>query len=264
MENSIFYGTCKNATAGWMELDDMGEVVPMYPTLVLDRESSVSIRGTLPDFVLLPDTEWFTSPHLDRPMFEYKEGRRYLVIFGKREQKLQFLQKLHIFGNWQFSDYKVHIYDLDESPRELEYRRKIESCCTDHIKISSLKKVQEKVHFWKSAMDRRTVSFSEFIKDLGKPLHIVFNEDDGSATLIFNYYFDIENMNELVIQWEGDPKVFLPQIVAIEKNDVIIDVKEYCDIAYDLYPEKQEDEQGEENIILGPVTDLSSEMEEEK
>ena len=106
--------------------------------------------------------------------------------------------------------------------------------------------------------------FSEFIKDLGKPLHIVFNEDDGSATLIFNYYFDIENMNELVIQWEGDPKVFLPQIVAIEKNDVIIDVKEYCDIAYDLYPEKQEDEQGEENIILGPVTDLSSEMEEEK
>lgn len=263
MENSIFYGTCQNEYAGWMELDDTGEVIPMYPSFILDRESFVSICGNLPQmYVELPNVSVDPYlPYFDRPMFEYREGRRYLVIFGKKGKRLQY-QNLPIPYDWQFGDYEVHIHDLDESPRELEYRRKIESCCTDHIKISSLKKVQEKVHFWKSAMDRRTVSFSEFIKDMGKPFRIFFDEKEGTAVLLFSYYCDIENRNEVLIQTEDEryPELLLPQIIATEKNGVIIEVEERR-INIDTSPILEED--CNENIILGPIADPSLEMEEE-
>ena len=239
MENLIFYGTCLNENAGKMELVSSGEEEPAVPVLVLDTESLVLIQGTtLPTYFQLPDGCLDYLPHLDIPMFDFVEGRRYLVVFGKKNEWWEVEGRHYLVALeketrevgycWQFMDYEVHIHDLDETVEERNYRKVIESSVQKHVGISSLKKIQKKVTTWQTAIKERSVPLNEFLSDLGKPIHVNFDNKEGTVTLTFDYYSDIENPEELVSQnpdFYPYPNILHPQIVAREQDGIIIEIK---------------------------------------
>ena len=223
MENVIFYGTCRNENVGKVETFELDEELPTSPFFILEKESLVSVQGILPNCFQMPNACDIYLPHLDCPMFDYRDGRRYLVVFGKK--KVQ--KSLDFHYDWQFMDYEVHIYDLDETSTERNYRQKMTATNKEHVKISSLKKIQEKVDFWQNVTKKEPVSLAKFISDMGKPFHITFDEKERTAILTFDYYVDIENREEALTQRPKDsyPEIVRPRIVAIEKNGNIIEIK---------------------------------------
>ncbi|MDO4629923.1 MAG: hypothetical protein Q4C70_12140 [Planctomycetia bacterium] len=209
LENVMFYGMQQ----GGAEED----VATQW--LSMETESIVPLRRKLPTGVKF----WFpnNAPNVEKPLFGYRTGRRYLVVFGGKWETPKDAQ---VYSEWEFDDYDIQIYDLDETPEEQTYRLKIDRSASGHVALPTLESIPEKVKFWQAEIVRCHVSIEDFVRDMGRPTHIRRSENGETMEFVFDYHHDLPSVDGAVygtVIYELSPR-----ITALEKDGAMIEVRD--------------------------------------
>lgn len=225
---AIYYGTY-----GDVKLEIVSPSIGREREIILEELIEVnSIKGktSFPNIAVFQ--MYYRHPRLNRPMFPWVKNRRYLFIIEENRnlnkvKHFKFDGKEDKLNPWQFGQNEfVTVCDLDETPVEKEYKTKITSYSDRHIPLSSLKDIEDKVSFWQNKINNNQVPFSDFIKEMGLPWTVELN--NNGSTLVFDYLYDIENIEDVDYVEKDNPDVIVrihPQIIVFEQNGKIVRIE---------------------------------------